>query len=139
MQGYNVIMVYSEDLKKILMCKRKKDPYQGLFNLVGGKIEENEAGLDAAYRELEEESGISPANIELHHLMDFRYFYQGCWVEVYVGKLNGEVILQNEVNELFWSDLERNFFGPEYAGEGNIGHMIEQVKLYEKVIFKTVK
>ncbi len=139
MQGYNVIMVYSRDLKKILMCKRKKDPYQGLFNLVGGKIETNEDGLSAAYRELSEETGISSANIELHHLMDFRYYFQGCWVEVYVGKLKSEVMLQDEVNELFWSDLNHNFFGPEYAGEGNIGHMVEQVRLYEKDIFKTAK
>lgn len=132
-------MVYSRDLEKILMCKRKKDPYQGLFNLVGGKIEGNEDGLDAAYRELWEETGISRASIELHHLMDFRYYFQGCWVEVYVGKLKGEVMLQDEVNELFWSDLNHNFFGPEYAGEGNIGHMVEQVRLYEKEIFKTAK
>lgn len=139
MQGYNVIMVYSRDLKKILMCKRKKEPYQGLFNLVGGKIETDEDGLGAAYRELSEETGVSRADIELHHLMDFRYFYQECWVEVYVGKLTSEVPLQDEVNELFWSDLNHNFFGPEYAGEGNIGHMVEQVKLYEQEIFKTVK
>jgi 8-oxo-dGTP diphosphatase len=139
MQGYNVIMVYSQDRKKLLMCKRKKDPYLGLFNLVGGKIEDSEDGPSAAYRELWEETGISRANIELHHLMDFRYYFQECWVEVYVGKLKSEVILQDEVNELFWSDLNHNFFGPEYAGEGNIGHMVEQVKLYEKEIFKITK
>ncbi len=139
MQGYNVIMVYNPDLKKLLMCKRKKDPYLGLFNLVGGKIEDSEDGLSAAYRELWEETGISRANIELHHLMDFRYLYQECWVEVYVGKIKSDVKLQDEVNELFWSDLNHNFFGPEYAGEGNIGHMVEQVKLYEQEIFKITK
>jgi 8-oxo-dGTP diphosphatase len=25
-----------------LMCKRRKDPYKGLYNLVGGKIEKGE-------------------------------------------------------------------------------------------------
>ena len=51
MRGYNVIVVYNENADKILMCKRKKDPYKGLANFVGGKIEKNENGLDAAYRE----------------------------------------------------------------------------------------
>jgi 8-oxo-dGTP pyrophosphatase MutT (NUDIX family) len=31
-------------------------------------------GLDAAYRELFEETNISSDNIELHHLMDFTYY-----------------------------------------------------------------
>lgn len=39
MRGYNVIVVYNENADKILMCKRKKDPYKGLANFVGGKIE----------------------------------------------------------------------------------------------------
>ena len=59
MRGYNVIVVYNENADKILMCKRKKDPYKGLANFVGGKIEKNENGLDAAYRELEEETTIT--------------------------------------------------------------------------------
>ena len=42
MRGYNVIVVYNENVDKILMCKRKKDPYKGLANFVGGKIEKNE-------------------------------------------------------------------------------------------------
>lgn len=56
MRAVNVIMLFSEDRKKILMCKRRKDPYKGLYNLVGGKIEPGEAGLAAAYRELYEET-----------------------------------------------------------------------------------
>ncbi len=46
MQGYNCIMVYSNDRSRLLFCKRKKDPYKGLYNLVGGKIEPGEEGED---------------------------------------------------------------------------------------------
>ena len=38
MRGYNIIVVYNENADKILMCKRKKEPYKGLANFVGGKI-----------------------------------------------------------------------------------------------------
>ncbi|MFD0716052.1 NUDIX hydrolase [Paenibacillus sp. GCM10027626] len=129
MQGYNVLMVYNQDASKLLMCKRLKEPYKGLNNLVGGKIEPGEDGLIAAYRELLEETNIPRDAITLHHLMDFKYYYQHCYVEVYVGKLNYNVEIAGDENELYWSDLDQNFFDmTRYAGEGNIGHMIEQVK-----------
>lgn len=76
MRGYNVIVVYNENADKILMCKRKKDPYKGLANFVGGKIEKKENGLDAAYRELEEETTITKDDIMLLHIMDFTYYIE---------------------------------------------------------------
>lgn len=130
MQGYNVIMVFNKEMDHLLMCKRLKDPYKGLYNLVGGKIEMGEAGIDAAYRELLEETNISKDHIVLHHLMDFKYYLQHCYVEVYAGRLKGDVEVSGDENELFWSDLNPNFFDMAlFAGEGNIGHMIEQVKM----------
>ena len=56
MQGLNVIWVFNPTNNKVLMCKRHKEPYKGLYNLVGGKIEPDEDGLAAAYRELQEET-----------------------------------------------------------------------------------
>jgi 8-oxo-dGTP diphosphatase len=130
MQGYNIIMVYSRDRSRLLMCKRRKDPYKGLSNLVGGKIESGEAGIDAAYRELWEETSIAKEQITLHHVMDFTYYFQNCYVEVYAGRLNRDIQVSGEENELYWSDFEHDFFDMSlYAGEGNIGHMIEQVKM----------
>ena len=72
MQGLNLIWIYNHTADKVLMCKRHKEPYKGMHNLVGGKIEPTENGLAAAYRELQEETGLS--GIRLHHLMDFAYF-----------------------------------------------------------------
>ncbi len=47
------------------MCKRKHAPYQGLSNFPGGKIEKGEDGLHAAYRELQEETAITEADVLL--------------------------------------------------------------------------
>ena len=63
MQGYNLIVVFDENSEKMLMCRRKKDPYKGLLNFVGGKIEQNEEGMHAAYRELEEETGLRVSDV----------------------------------------------------------------------------
>ena len=129
MQGYNVIVVFNQAFNRMLMCLRKKNPYKGLRNLVGGKIEPGEAGLDAAYRELQEETGIGKSDIVLRHLMDFTYHLDGCYVEVYVGKLARDVQVCGTENDLYWSDLQQNFFdSSRYAGEGNIGHIVELVE-----------
>ena len=45
----NVILVFDREKKNILMCRRRKPPYQGLLNLVGGKVEPGEEREHAAY------------------------------------------------------------------------------------------
>lgn len=136
MQGYNVIAVFSPDGKTMLMCRRIKNPYKGLINMVGGKIEPDENGETAAYRELFEETGITRGDISLIHLMDFSYPLDQCYVEVYAGQLRHEVAVKGEENPLFWSGLDHNFFDMEqYAGEGNIGHIMEHIKINSDKIF----
>lgn len=38
MKKMNIIVVFDKELKNTLMCKRVKEPYMGMYNLVGGKI-----------------------------------------------------------------------------------------------------
>ena len=132
MKKLNVIIVYNKEEDKILMCKREKEPYKGKFNLVGGKVEQDEDELHAAYRELREETGITNKDITLTHIMNFQYKMQDMELEVYAGKLNKSVDLIEELNKLYWIDKNENFFELEkYAGEGNIGHMVQQVEIYK--------
>lgn len=124
MRKLNLILVYNKDEDKILMCKREKEPYKGKFNLVGGKLEENE-------NELEEETGITNKEIKLNHLMNFQYIMEDTQLEVYFGKLNKEIELVEEVNKLYWINSDSNFFDSnKFAGEGNIGHLVKQAEIY---------
>ena len=60
-------------------------------------------------------------------------------LQVYIGKLKKEVKVVEEVNKLYWIDASENFFDmSKYAGEGIIGHIIEQVKLYKDKLLKEV-
>lgn len=137
MRGYNIIVVYNENADKMLMCKRKKEPYKGLANFVGGKIEKNENGLYAAYRELEEETTITKDDIILLHMMDFTYYLENCYLEVYVGKLNKIIDVKGTENELFWSTLDNNFFDEtKYAGEGNVGHIVRHIQMHKEELLK---
>ncbi len=134
---FNVIAIFDRECKYILMCKRRKNPYKGLYNLVGGKIESGEDGLCAAYRELEEETGISKDDIKLSHLMDFTYYLQSIKLEVYVGRLNKEVCVHGDENDLKWIEISENFFDiSKFAGEGNIGHIMEHIFLSKEILLK---
>ncbi len=130
MKKYNVIVVFDKNLKHTLMCKRTKEPYIGMYNLVGGKIEKENDGLNEAYRELFEETNISKNDVELKNFMKIEYVSFNKLLEVYYGVLNKEVELVEEVNKLEWVDINDNFFDmTKYAGEGNIGHIIEEIKI----------
>ena len=130
MKKYNVIAIFNKELDKTLMCKRTKEPYMGMFNLVGGKIEKENDELNEAYRELEEETNIKKEDVGLIHFMNLTYVKWNKEIEVYYGILNKEVTLIEEVNKLEWVDINDDFFNMnKYAGEGNIGHIIEEIKI----------
>lgn len=130
MKRLNVVLVFNKEKDKILMCKREKNPYKGLYNLVGGKLEEGENELDGAYRELEEETGITSSDISLKHVMNFEYKLLDMELELFAGKLNKDKELIEEVNKLYWIDANENFFDMnKFAGEGNIGHMLKHIEL----------
>jgi len=137
MQGYNVILIYNTGADKILMCKRRHEPFKNLLNLVGGKIEPEEHGLTAAYREMFEETGIISDDIHLYHLMDFTYYCSDCYLEVYVGKLKRDVPVSGVENELFWIDSSKNFYDTEiFAGYGNIGHIIGETLTWKTKVLQ---
>ena len=48
MKKMNVIVVFDNKIENTLMCKRTKEPYMGMYNLVGGKIEKENDGENEA-------------------------------------------------------------------------------------------
>lgn len=131
MKKYNCIMVFDINKENILMCLRKKNPYQGLWNLPGGKVEPLEDNILAAYRELQEETGITKQDIELYRYMDLVYYDLDIELQVYTGILKNEVTLIEEINSLAWTSIKEDFNDiSRYAGNGNISHILRQVKIY---------
>lgn len=131
MKRLNLIVVFNKDLTKVLFCIRAKEPYKGLYNFVGGKVEENEPNDEATYRELFEETGISSNDIELDHFMDLNYFKYENNLQVYYGILKNEVTLVEEKNKLEWVTINEELLNNEkFAGNYNIPHIIKQIKVY---------
>ena len=127
----NCIVVFNKDKDKVLFCKRKKEPFKDRLNFVGGKVEPGEASEAAAYRELQEETGITRRQIHLYRLMDLTYYYQDFILEIYVGRLNEDVVLKEETNPLLWLPLDEDYTDRErFAGEQNIAHIINIALMY---------
>ena len=127
----NCIVVFNKDKDSVLFCKRTKEPYSGLLNFVGGKVEADESSEEAAYRELFEETGIGQKQICLYRLMDITYYHQQFVLEIYVGKLEEDMTLFEEKNPLLWMPLTENFADPDrFAGEQNIAHIINVALKY---------
>jgi 8-oxo-dGTP diphosphatase len=63
------IMIFQEqeDEPHVLLIQRGQPPYQGQFALPGGFVEIDESLEEAAYRELEEETGLSGVRLEQLH------------------------------------------------------------------------
>ena len=130
MKRMNLIVVFNQDKTKLLMCERTKEPYKEQLNLVGGKIEKDDDNLNEAYRELQEETGITKDDIDLVYFMTCNYHTLNKGLEIYYGVLNKNVELVEEVNKLVWVNEDDNFFDfNKYAGEGNLGHIIDEIKL----------
>ena len=133
MRKLNLIVVFNTDLEKVLFCIRAKEPYKGLYNFVGGKVEDGETNIEAAYRELFEETGISNKDIELDHFMDLNYFKYENNLQVYYGILKHDVVLVEEKNKLEWVTLSDELLdNSKFAGNYNIPHIIRQIKVYLK-------
>ena len=131
MRKLNLILVFNKDLSQALFCIRAKEPYKGMYNFVGGQVEEEESNDDAAYRELFEETGISRNDIELDHFMDLNYFKYENNLQVYYGILKNDVKLVEERNKLVWLPINEELLDTKkVAGNYNIPHMITQIKLY---------
>ena len=135
MKLYNLIMILNPTKDKVLMCLRNKEPYKGLYNFIGGKIEKDEEYLTSAYRELFEETGIKRTDVSLKPFIDYTWHMLDMSMYVYIGKLNKEVKLVEEVHKLFWVDINEDFFDMnKYAGEGNIGHMVQIYSQYPDMV-----
>ena len=133
MKKYNLIAVFNKNMDKTLFCIRAKEPYKGLYNFVGGKIEENETYEEAAYRELFEETAISKNDIKLEHFMDLIYYTYENTLQVFYGILEKDVQLIEEKNKLEWVPINDKLLdNTKFAGNYNIPHIIRQIKVFLK-------
>jgi len=62
-----VVFLLSEGKAKVLLIKRKKEPFKGRWVFPGGFVEMDEELEDAVSRELAEETGLTGVKLEQMH------------------------------------------------------------------------
>ena len=131
MRDLNLIVVFNQKLEKGLFCIRSKEPFKGMYNFVGGKVETGETKEEAAYRELFEETGISKNQIKLEYFMDLIYYQYDNYLQVFYGIVDENIPLVEEKNKLEWVNLDDRLLDlKKFAGNYNIPHIIQQIKVY---------
>ena len=131
MRDLNLIVVFNQKLEKGLFCIRSKEPFKGMYNFVGGKVETGETKEEAAYRELFEETGISKNQIKLEYFMDLIYYQYDNYLQVFYGIVDENILLVEEKNKLEWVNLDDRLLDlKKFAGNYNIPHIIQQIKVY---------
>jgi 8-oxo-dGTP diphosphatase len=60
----DVVLATREPHPRVLLIKRAKDPFAGTWALPGGFVDPNERLIDAARRELAEETGVTVTDLE---------------------------------------------------------------------------
>ena len=76
MMKYNTVVIFVIHGDEILMLNRNKHSWMGMWNSVGGKIENGETPIEAAIRETYEETGIKISENNFNYLADLNWFFE---------------------------------------------------------------
>lgn len=81
-----VTLCFVKKDNKILMINRNKYPFMGMWNGVGGHVEEGESPLQGAIREIKEEGNVDVSDATLVSISTWNY--DDDLIYVYVASLN---------------------------------------------------
>lgn len=115
---YDLGYCNDEELTRVVCVSRYKDKYVFSYNkkrqgweIPGGHIEENELWMDAAKREMYEETGATKINVEPICIYKITTFGILCYCEILE---IGELPQEYEMEEVMFSDtLPNNLTYPE--------------------------
>ena len=112
-----VTLCFVKKDNKILMINRNKPPFMGMWNALGGHLEDNETPKECAIREIYEESNVKVDNAELISISTWNY--DDDEIYVYVSNLSDDFDISSypiKINEgiidfkdIDWIIHEKNY------------------------------
>jgi ADP-ribose pyrophosphatase YjhB (NUDIX family) len=64
-----LVAIEKDGGEEVLLIRRKEPPFEGLWGLPGGKVQEGESAPEAAAREIMEETGYAPKYLESYGIV----------------------------------------------------------------------
>lgn len=125
MKEFVLALVFDENYENLLLMRRKKEPYTGLLNGIGGKIDNGETPHEAVKREFYEETNFDEIDLDLLVTMVFENEH----LHVFSGSmpLQDIIIKENHEGVYDWYEIDDSFFdcmNNDLAGGGNLPYFI---------------
>jgi len=134
MKRYVLVLLFNEDMSKILLMKRKKNPYICLYNGIGGKIDGSESVFECCLRETIEEINvdlISPRLLVTCTYPESNELHKNSNIELNVmyDITEESEFEENEEGTFEWLpvDFVLNTNNKAVAGYGNVGLFTREI------------
>jgi len=134
----------SESGIEFLLLKRAKDQiYPAVWQMVSGKIKENEKAFETSLRELREETNLTPLKMWIAPKVNSFYSSQSdsiCLIPVFAVqvKKDSKVIISDEHSEYKWVTSDEANGLLAWDGQRKAVELIEEYFLNEKSFLKFV-
>lgn len=100
----------SDDIEFLLLKRSDNQPYPGVWQMVTGKIKENEKAYETALRELKEETGLEPEKFWVVPYVNSFYSHEQdfvCLVPVFAVLVgSNDVKISDEHSKYKWVDKD---------------------------------
>ncbi|MBS4175129.1 8-oxo-dGTP diphosphatase [Bacillus sp. FJAT-49736] len=128
---YQYTICFIKRGEQILLLNREKSPWMGIWNGVGGKIEENEYPMESALREVKEETGMELQSIDYKGVVS--WFVDGKCVggmHAFIAEIPDTyeyyTPIKAEEGILDWKDLSW-ILHPDNAGLANLSYFLPKM------------
>ena len=130
---------------EFLLLKRAADQiYPGVWQMVSGKINDNEKAFETSIREIKEETGLTPE--KMWTAPKVNSFYSGvsdtiCLIPVFAALVakDSSLIISNEHCEYIWVNPRKAKKLLAWDGQRRAIDLIEEYYLNEKSLLKFIK
>lgn len=131
MNSFSLVLIYNKETKKILLCKSDCCTYDRVFDFICAERMQGENGLECAYRELQNATGLTEDDITLQHIFDFTYVLDRRRLQVFAGSVSQAQVrkaLRHRENSLLWADVGRDLCDDYEFFNGNcISHILSSI------------
>lgn len=143
---YSVCFLLDKTVEYVLLQKKNKTIFEGMYNGVGGKIEPGEIPSAGALREIKEETGVELKRKDLHWIAtltlpqdcDAKGSKELCVLHFYSAIVDLDLPAQQpgetealrwfKVDEVLWSRVMDTLF----AGKGDLPYIVYQAVLFHR-------